>query len=399
MYEGDSIALSLGAPGTVTDASTTSCTPTGTHADWFTVALAAATSTVTLTVVADKIILKGTPVQVILGTDCKIYNPALKGDSGASADYFTAMGTAPEQYYGTAQLAGTVSPAKIAPLLPTYIIAPVVGGTAETPGRYDNCIGGGCDAFGASTHVQLKTIQDGSSMDLAWSGDLQVSGVGGSCGATGGTSAGSGWPGNRYCSSQSWTGYDSAHPAGDNGAPIASGVSLASNDAACRSGTSTKNPCALSIGSTWTVGMGISGYDSTTPTTFALTFKHSKAIPVGSTISVALPNTAYTSGPTGTSTVITDGDTLVAASAITTWTAAYDDSTDVLTLTVVGGHVKAGDKVVCTLTGVCNTLFFPRLCADKGKHCFELFHHCSNELLPVQALLQRHSCRHSCMGC
>ena len=99
------------------------------------------------------------------------------------------------------------------------------------------------------------------------------------------------------------------------------GTAMTSVNDECRAGTSAHNPCALSVGSGWTVGVGLSGYDhATAVTTFKLTFRHSKAIPVGSVISITLPTSAYTSG-LDTSTVITNADTKVAAVAITDWTA------------------------------------------------------------------------------
>jgi len=350
LEHGDSVVIPLGAPGRVSDPAVTTCTPEGDASSWFDLGIASQASEVTLTVKSGVTVLRGTPVSLTLPTGCSIYNPALKGDSGADAAYFTAIGDTAASSFGTNDLSGTVSPAVLAPALPTFIVSNLLGyGFNGTAGRFDNCLGAGCDAFGASTHFALRTIQDASSMDTAWSGDLRYDSEGGLCATSASTGTGT-FPSNRLCASYAWTGYQSGHDAGDNGAPIGTnpgqgsttyGQSMGSINDACRDGSTNRNPCALTVGAQWTVGIALSGYDGASPTTFVLTFRHRRAIQAGSTIAVPLASDAYTSGPTGTSTVITSGDTRVAASPITTWTAAY--AAGVLTLTVVG-EVSYGSR-------------------------------------------------------
>eukprot|EP00282_Hemiselmis_andersenii_P043017 CAMPEP_0172065008 /NCGR_PEP_ID=MMETSP1043-20130122/10412_1 /TAXON_ID=464988 /ORGANISM="Hemiselmis andersenii, Strain CCMP441" /LENGTH=1219 /DNA_ID=CAMNT_0012725099 /DNA_START=257 /DNA_END=3912 /DNA_ORIENTATION=+ len=319
MDHGDRLVLSLGAPGMVADPFVTSCTATGDSASLFDVTIYSNASEVTLTVASGATVIRGAPVSLTLPTACNIYNPALKGDSGADAAYYTAVGDRASAFWGTKDLTGTVSPSVSAPALPTFIVGNLLGyGYNSTAGRFDNCLGAGCDAFGASTHFAVRTIQDGSSMDTAWSGDLRYDSEGGLCAAAASNGTGT-FPSNRLCASYAWTGYQSGHDAGDNGAPIGTnpgqgsttyGQSMGSINDACRDGSTSKNPCALTVGAQWTVGVALSGYDAASPTTFALTFKHMRAIQKGSTITVPLASSSYTSGPTGTSTVVTSGDTL-----------------------------------------------------------------------------------------
>jgi len=216
--------------------------------------------------------------------------------------------------------------------LPSILHAPVLG--AVTSRRFDNCKGTGTDfksfdsASGCdvtATYV-LSTVQDVSSMDSLWDGQVQMGGTsvecatqplpnvktpfpsnrlcatytaeakckdlggvysagvcclsscgscdGSGCGAREGGSAGCCGIGitancdegrTAPCLMSALTFYDTniMVKSGDNGKPIgsnpgsgsSSGSSSTNSDAACRSGRGAKNPCTLSVGSDWTLGV------------------------------------------------------------------------------------------------------------------------------------------------
>jgi hypothetical protein len=351
MKEGDSIQIPLGLPGIVADVEggTSTCTPTGQSASLFLVNVTVATSTIILTVADGEKVIRGAPVTLTIPTECKIFNPSI---TPAENDYFTATGTRAVSGYGTASISGT------APKLPTLVMAPVhsaeMSEGSET-GRFDNCLGTGCDAFSGNTHFALRTIQDASSMDTTWSGRLRYSSQGNRCSNT--PSAGEGtFPSSRYCTPRS-PGYVVANGAGDNGAPIGSSAAgpsfgfnfMEDNDLCRQHGIRTNNPCALTIGADWTVGIELQIDENASSVEFK--FAHAKAIRAGSTLTFRLPTSAAIESELTVSVLVQDGDTQGLGSEITTWTATYvqePENTEygVMTITmdtpVPAGHIVGG---------------------------------------------------------
>jgi hypothetical protein len=357
LMEGDAVTIPLGLPGIVTDVlgGTSTCTPTGASSTLFTVNITVATSTVILTVAAGKTVPRAVPVELVLPVTCKIYNPLLTGAAGA---YKTATGTNAVAGYGTATASGTT------PTLPTLVMAPVLSAdntiSKKASGRFDNCLGTGCNAFSGISHFALRTIQDASSMDTVWNGTLRYSSQGTRCSSSPSTAAGP-FPSTRFCTSFG-NGFVSNNGAGDNGAPIGSNPNgpalgtnfLQNNDRCRRHGISTNNPCALTIGSDWTVGLSSLDVGATY---VSFKFAYAKAIRSGSTLKFRLPSNASTNSTLTVDAKIFDSDTQTQGSAITTWTAAYEQETDrgIMTLTIKT-NVPAGHVVSCNVTGMNATM-------------------------------------------
>jgi hypothetical protein len=142
---------------------------------------------------------------------------------------------------------------------------------------------------------------------LQWSGSLQQDGVGSPCASTlsAASVAGAQFPANRVCSFDSPNSNDPdlsdglGGNSGDNGFPIGAnpgrgslfttGTAFNDNDASCRSGTATKNPCALSVGHDWSMGVHLTivkTYLNSTVSTIEVRFTRDRSLQSGDIIEV-----------------------------------------------------------------------------------------------------------------
>ena len=157
--------------------------------------------------------------------------------------------------------------------LPRLVVAVILG--AASSSGFDNCKGSqSCSVAGSE--ISLPIIQDSNSMDTQWSGGLQQDGVGAACASTltAASKAGKKYPANRVCSYDSANSNDpdssdgSGGNSGDNGSPIGAnpgrgslittGSAFSDDDASCRSGAARQNPCALTVGHDWNMGINLS---------------------------------------------------------------------------------------------------------------------------------------------
>uniref|UniRef100_A0A7S4N9U0 TNFR-Cys domain-containing protein n=1 Tax=Guillardia theta TaxID=55529 RepID=A0A7S4N9U0_GUITH len=153
------------------------------------------------------------------------------------------------QFPDTCMISGMPSP----PFGQTLLQIPVIGVNSQV--QFDNCKGNS-SCLAAKT-VMLPSIQDANSMDLDWSGQLQYGSTGAPCATTLASTSSYMFPSNRICSTGD---------SGSNGRPVGfsfassartSGSQFMDSNAACRSSQAQSNPCTLSIGQSWTVGIEI----------------------------------------------------------------------------------------------------------------------------------------------
>eukprot|EP00960_Hanusia_phi_P036623 752422-Hanusia_phi.AAC.8 len=153
------------------------------------------------------------------------------------------------QFPYTCLISGYSSP----PFGQTVLQVPVIGVNSQV--QFDNCKGNST-CLAAKTGM-LPSIQDENSMDLDWNGQLQYGSTGAPCATNLTSTSNLKFPSNRLCSTAD---------SGSNGFPI--GYSFASNaktsgslfidsNAACRSNQAQSNPCALSVGQSWTFGIQV----------------------------------------------------------------------------------------------------------------------------------------------
>ena len=235
--------------------------------------------------------------------------------------------------------------------LPSILHAPILGDIQSR--RFDNCKGTGVDfkSFDSSsgcdvtaTYV-LSTIQDASSMDTEWNGQLQTGGSGVACASNPLPGTSTPFPSNRLCSSYSAEsrckdiggvyGSDGAcgsgnaakcsttvpapcnikssffadaslstmQNSGDNGKPVGSnpasgsskGTILSDSDEKCRSGMGAKNPCALSVGQDWTLGVNTSYvWNNASYPQIGATFIRDRALAFRDIIEIKMPGIVNT---------------------------------------------------------------------------------------------------------
>mmetsp|Transcript_66378 Transcript_66378/g.163543 ORF Transcript_66378/g.163543 Transcript_66378/m.163543 type:complete len:3114 (+) Transcript_66378:219-9560(+) len=348
---GDTITIVLDSPGLYIAADAT-CAPSGTHAALLDAAVNVTTgSTITLMVATDKTIFRGTPFQVTL-SGCGIYLPDPSGTAG-SADLFEYQLSS----YGTS-----------APSPKTFVLA-YISGTAL---RGDNCKSSGCNV--SSTKV-LPFVQDASSMDLTWSGNLSFSGIGAACSGsvrvprTDTTTKP--FPSNRYCA-PTGTGSNDPEPndavgnSGDNGAPIGQNpgrlstttgtvfYSSSNTEATCRSGTGTRNPCALSVGTDWTTSAVLAWtHNGASASQVVFTIRRDRYTPVGAKLTVVLAGSNGgdddTAGSNSSMTIVVakvDGGALLAD-----WSAAWVEASASIVLTA-GTSVAPETEIAITIAGL-----------------------------------------------
>jgi len=311
LYEQDSIVLHLNAPNVMFSNFSSACTLAGTDGERLTSTVDAATSTLTLTVKNGYGLNARDPIHITVPASCGALMP---GGGGSLIGL-----------YGN----GTKFP------LSELIVAPILGKITST--RFDNCKQGNTTTCVARKTIVLPTIQDSSSMDTKWSGQLRYGSTGSAClnavpknGSVGGDI----FPSNRFCSLDTPNSNDpdsldsfSSGNSGDNGAPIggnpgragsggsvSSGTMFPDSNADCRSGSASKNPCALTIGQEWTMGVNLSytlDEDTGYYTEVALQWQRPRVLMPGDVVKIPLggitfiqpctdfPCTTFTEGEAG----------------------------------------------------------------------------------------------------
>jgi len=381
IYGGDVLQIDFGLPGLIqARAYSGTCTPEGTHAEYFTAASFSFnenTSVVSLTVVDGKLLPRLEPIVVTLPTGCELIYP----ESGLSwTTTNTNLGSAHSGVNMAEYQASRYGTYDTAPL--QFAVVHVVGGIDATNG--DNCKNVTCTV--ASTKV-LPTVQDGSSMDLTWSGNMQFGATGAPCDnnleVPMDTSAR--FPAKRFCSMYS-TGSNDPDPldsattnfdnpyvlagggdSGPNGAPIgqnpgragrASFVSAAAtvttgtfvtdSSSACRAGTNTvNNPCALPGGEDWNT-MATLSYVFSDPnvTSVNVSVTRDRGLYPGNTLTINMPLVTNAGGAVNLECTATAG-----GAALSGWNCTWsDDGTDGAIVVTAGDAVAAMTELTLTTT-------------------------------------------------
>ena len=343
IYGGDVLQINLNFPGLIQPADFSdmaNCVPTGTHADYFvadSVAFAEGTSILTLTVVDGKYIPRESSVDLTLPTACGLIYPETGLAKTSTAVNYGATATGADIALKQASRYGTHD---IMPL--DYAVAFITGASNATSG--DNCKNVTCTV---SRTVVLPTVQDSSSMDLGWSGQMQFNATGSACSnlVMAPMNTASPFPMKRFCSNYGTgaadpdrfdslaTNNDNAYilgtggNSGANGFPIGrnpgragrtSFVSAASfkttgyysldSSAACRSGTASGNPCVLPSGEDWataaSLGYTFSGDDNATLSELEVTISRDRYIHPGSGLKIKFPGAYHTDSSVTTSYAI-----------------------------------------------------------------------------------------------
>jgi len=381
IYGGDTLQIDLGLPGLIQAVGWSgTCTPEGTHAAYFTAASFSFnenTSVVSLEVVAGKLLPRLEPIQVTLPTGCELIYPET-GLSWTSTN--TNLGSAHTGTNMAAYQASRYGTFGTTPL--RYAVVHVIGAIGATNG--DNCKNVTCTV--SSTKV-LPTVQDGSSMDLSWTGNMQFGATGAACDNNievpmDTTSV---FPAKRFCAmystgsndpdpnDSSATNFDNPYVLGDqgnsgpNGAPIgrnpgragrASFVSAAAtvttgtyvtdSSAACRAGTNTaNNPCALPGGEDWnTVATMSYTYSDPNVTAVEIQVTRDRGIYPGNTLTIQMPSATNADGSVDLACTAMAGST-----ALTNWTCMWtDDGTDGYITVTAGDPVPKMSTLTLTTT-------------------------------------------------
>ena len=250
IFGGDNIVFDLGFPGVLFHHFDRACVLSGPDGKKFVLSVDTALSRVKLIVKDGFTLFQDVPVIATIPLSCNLLLPGSDARS--------------ENVYGKDQKVDR---------LPRLVIASILG--ASKSGRFDNCKGRLSCSVATATKFSLPIIQDDNSMDTQWSGNLQQDGVGAACASTlaAASAAGAKFPANRVCSFDSPNSNDpdssdgSGGNSGDNGHPIGAnpgrgsmfttGTAFNDDDASCRSGTATHNPCALSVGHDWSMGINL----------------------------------------------------------------------------------------------------------------------------------------------
>jgi len=381
MYGGDTLSMDLGLPGMIQAVGYSgTCTPEGTHAAYFTAAsfsFDSNTSIVSLTVVDGKFLPRKEPITLTLPTGCELIYPesglawSTTNTNHGSAHAGTNMAAYQSARYGTFDTK---------PLY--YAVVHVVGALGASNG--DNCKNVTCTV--SSTKI-LPTVQDGSSMDLSWTGTMQFGATGAACDNNievpmDTTSV---FPAKRFCAmystgsndpdpfDSSATNFDNpyvigAHGnSGANGAPIgrnagragrASFVSAANtvttgtfvtdSSAACRAGTNrVNNPCALPGGEDWnTVATLTYTYSDPNVTAVSIQVTRDRGLYPGNTLTISFPGATNADGAVDLVCTAMAGTT-----ALANWTCAWsDDGTDGAITITAGDTVPAMSTLTLTTT-------------------------------------------------
>eukprot|EP00960_Hanusia_phi_P076511 768571-Hanusia_phi.AAC.4 len=258
---GDQILVNAGYPNVLLASFFNNCTLEGPDGMKVT-ATVLNSSTLVLTVKDGYILWRGYEVDISIPASCNVVLPNAKELSYAAE-------------YGDASYR-----------LPSIIVAPIVGQGR----RFDNCKG--ANSCAASTTYVLQTLQDESSMDVSWTGQLYYGSTGTSCGSLSASSHV--YPTTAYCSTSSPSSNNGPQGTGDNGAPIPNGNAYTSNAAACRSGVSQQNPCTLPVGQDWIFSTNIS-YVFEQPASNNLTavefeFRRDRALSISDVILIPIGN-------------------------------------------------------------------------------------------------------------